>query len=305
MDLAEFRLFAEHLPVADAMQGEQDFAMPREDALKAALAAFEADQRRHLSLPLVHPDRQPLRFDWPAALKHFRILGSDKERTDEAFCVFDALPWLGMKDAACAFLATGQGQAIYASEHYLPEILDDHAGLRRLPKGSFGQDYCDVMERDGLSAAGLIADFEAARGGRVRLDDKIEWYAERLRDTHDLLHVLTGFGRDVLGEQCVLTFVFGQRPSIGHLFVGYAGAMLTRLNTAWKVPVLRAVYEARQIGRTCLPIAEQPIHKLLAMPTDAVRARLGLRPARHYPQAQRIWRERGIDPKQVLVKPAA
>ena len=302
MDLAEFRLFAEQLPAADAVQGGLASVAPSEDALKEALAKFEAEQLRHLSLPLVHPDRQPLRFDWPAAFRHFRILGNDKERTDEAFCVFDALPWLGMTDAARAFLASEQGQAIYASERYLPEILDDHAALRRLPKGSFGQDYCDVMERDGLSAAGLIADFEAARGGRVRLDDKIEWYAERLRDTHDLLHVLTGFGRDVLGEQCVLTFVFGQRPSIGHLFVGYAGALLTRFNTGWEVPVLRAVYEARQIGKHCLPIAEQPIRELLAMPTDAVRARLGLRPASHYPEARRIWRERGIDPKLVLVK---
>ena len=305
MDLAGSNQFAEILPAADGMQGGQDDAVPGEDALKTAVAAFEAEQLRHLSLPLVHADRQPLRFDWPAAFRHFRILGSDKERTDEAFCVFDALPWLGMKDAACAFLATEQGQAIYASERYLPEILDDHAALRRLPKGSFGQDYCYVMERDGLSAAGLIADFNAARGGRVRLDDKIEWYAERLRDTHDLLHVLTGFGRDVLGEQCVLTFVFGQRPSIGHLFVGYAGALLTRFDTAWKVPVLRAVYEARQIGKSCLPIAEQPILELLAMPTDAVRARLGLRPARYYPEAQQIWREDGVDPMQVLVKATA
>ena len=305
MDLAQFRLFTEQLPAADTLQDGPDLAAPREEALKAALAAFEAEQHRHLNLPLAHPDRQPLRFDWPAAIRHFRILGNDKERTDEAFCVFDSLPWLGMYDAARAFLASEQGQAIYASEPYLPDILDDHAALRRLPKGSFGQDYCDVMERDGLSAAGLIADFEAARGSRVRLDDKIEWYAERLRDTHDLLHVLTCFGRDVLGEQCVLTFVYGQRPSLGHLFVGYAGAMLTRLNTGWEVPVLRAVYEARQIGKHCLPIAEQPVRELLAMPTDAVRERLGLRPARYYPEARRIWRERGIDPKLVLVKAAA
>jgi hypothetical protein len=68
------------------------------------------------------------------------------------------------------------------------------------------------------------------------------------------------------------------------------------------VPVLRAVLEARQIGKSCLPIAEQPIRELLAMPTEEVRARLGLRLARRYHDALRIMRERGIDPKLVLAK---
>ena len=48
-------------------------------------------------------------------------------------------------------------------------ILDDHAALRRLPKGSLGQDYCDFMERDGLTAASLVAEFEICRGDRPRL----------------------------------------------------------------------------------------------------------------------------------------
>ncbi len=305
MDLAEFRRFTEYLPPAESLRGGHGETVPRDDALEELLAAFIAGREPHRILPLVHPDRQSMRFDWSSALKHFRLLRSDKERTREAFHIFEALPWVGMTGAACTFLATDRGQAIYASEPYLPDILEDHVALRRLPMGSLAHDYCDHMERESLSAAELVAEYEEWRSGRARLDDKVEWYVDRLRDTHDLLHVLTGFGRDVLGEQCVLAFVYKQRPSVGHLFVGYAGAAMTRLNSAWKVPVLRAVFEARQIGKACLPIAEQPIRELLAMPTDAVRARLNLRPARYYPKAQHIWREEGIDPHQVLAKAAA
>jgi ubiquinone biosynthesis protein COQ4 len=303
MDLARYSQFAEQVSPADSLRDGYGEVTSRDEALEAALAAYAAEQQRHLDLPLVHPDRKPLRFDWPGALRHFRVLGGDKELTYEAFRVFDALPWLGMADAACAFLATDRGQAIFADEPYLPDLLDDHVALRRLPKGSLGQDYCDHMESDGLTAAGLVAEFRAAREGCVRLDDKVEWYADRLRDSHDLLHVLTEFDRDVLGEQCVLAFVFHQRPSVGHLFVGYAGAMLTRLHSDWRVPVLRAVFEARQIGKLCPPIIELPIRELLAMPTKAVRARLNLRPARYYREARRIWQTRGIDPKQVLANP--
>jgi ubiquinone biosynthesis protein COQ4 len=304
MDLAEFRRFAEQLPPAESLRAGTSETVPNDQALEELLAAFIAGQCPRPQLPLIHPDRQPMRLDWLKAWKHFRLLGSDKERTSDAFCVFRALPWVGVSDAACAFLATSQGRAIYADEPYLPDILDDHAALRRLPRGSLGQDYCNHMERDGLSAAALVAEYEKGRSDGGRIDDRVEWYLDRLRDTHDLLHVLTGFGRDVLGEQCVLAFVFKQRPSIGHLFVGYAGAALTRFNSPWQVPVLRAVFEARQIGKSCLPIAEQPIRELLAMPTENVRARLGLRPARRYHDALRIMRERGIDPKLVLAKAA-
>lgn len=305
MDLALFRSFDDQLPPADARASGAGEAVPSEAVLREMLAQFITAQGRYLDAPLIHPDRRPLQMDWRSALRHFRVLESDKERTREAFHVFEALPWIGMADAACSFLASGQGQAVYASEPCLPAILDDHVALRRLPKGSLAHAYCDHMECEELSAAGLIAEYEEWRGGRVRLDDKVEWYADRLRDTHDLLHVLSGFGRDALGEQCVLALVFKQRPSIGHLFVGYAGAALTRLNSQWKVPVLRAVFEARKIGRNCLSIAETPIRELLPMPLDEARARLNMRPARFYHEAHRIWRELGTDPKLMLAKVAA
>ena len=304
MDLAEFRKFTERLPPADALRDGPGGDLPADSALEGLLAEFVARQDKHRRLPLIHPDRKPMRFDWLSGWKHFRLLGRDKERTSDAFRVYDALPWVGVSDAACAFLATSHGRAIYDSELSLSDILDDHAALRRLPMGSLGQEYCDFMERNGLTAAALIAEFEEARGDGQRIDDRVEWYLDRLRDTHDLLHVLTGFGRDVLGEQCVLAFVFKQRPSIGHLFLSYAGAALTRLDSPWKVPVLRAVIEARRIGKSCLPVAEQPIRELLAMPTGDVRARLGIRPARLYPEAMRIFREAGVDPGLVLAKAA-
>jgi ubiquinone biosynthesis protein COQ4 len=307
MYLALFRSFEKHMPLADAPASGPDaaapaIAVPCDAALQKLLAEFVAARGRRSDMPLIHTDRVPVQINWARAVRHFRVLESDKERTREAFHVFEALPWIGMVDAACAFLATPHGQAVYASEVYLPAILDDHAALRRLPKGSLAHDYCDHMEREGLSAAGLVAEYEEWRDGRVRLDDKVEWYADRLRDTHDLLHVLSGFGRDALGEQCVLALVFKQRPSIGHLFLSYVGAGLTRLNSDWQVPVLRAVFEARKIGKDCLPIAEQPIRQLLALPLDEARARLNMRPARSYHEAHRIWREKGADPQQILAK---
>src|SRR3546814_11351271 len=89
---------------------------------------------------------------------------------------------------------------------YLPALLDDHDALRRLPVGSVGRVYVDFMEREGLTAQGLVDESLKFRHGKQRHDDKMALYGDRLRDTHDLFHILTGYGRDALGVQCVPAF---------------------------------------------------------------------------------------------------
>ena len=296
MDLAEFKQFAEQLAPGDASRGGPRETVPSNDALQVLLAALAERQERHLQLPLIHPDRQPFRFDVFKAWRHFQNIKADKEQTSEAFCLFNALPWRNVDVAAKRFLDTEHGRAIYASEPFLPDLLDDHAALRRMPKGTLAHDYCDFMERDGLTAAGLVSEYEHRHSGEPRIDDKIEWYVDRLRDTHDLLHVLTVFRRDSLGEQCVLAFVFHQRPSWGHIALAYGGTMVTGHATGTYLGVLRAVREAQLIGQSCPPIAEESVRDLLATPTDAVRQRFGIRPARLYGELHRKWREAGIEP---------
>lgn len=250
----------------------------------------------HALLPLRHHDRQPLRHDFALAWKHFNAFKQDKEKTSVAFCVFEALPWIEIDHAAESFLATDKGRAVYASEPYLYEVLDDRRLLRTYPKGSLAHDYCDFMEREGLTAAGLVAESETMRAGRARLDDRIEWYVDRQRDVHDLIHVLTSYGRDGLGEQCVAAFVFGQRPSWGHIFIAYAGALVTRHQLGTRAPVVRAVREAQKIGQKCPRIAEHSIRELLALPTAVVREMFGIRPPQLYDEVHRIWRAAGIEP---------
>src|SRR3546814_15517412 len=79
------------------------------------------------------------------------------------------------------------------------------------------------MEREGLTEQGLVDESLKFRRGKPSHDDMLELYGNRLRDTHDLFHILTGYGRDALGEQCVLAFSYSQTPSWGPLFLAWAG----------------------------------------------------------------------------------
>ena len=246
------------------------------------------------------PGRPALRYDFPKAWRHFKELVKDKENTAEVLPIFEALPWRGVYDAARAFLNTARGQAIRLNEPSLVEILDDHASLRKLPAGSVAQVYCDFMEREGLSAQGLVDELDTYRRPDQTFNDQVDWYYRRMRDTHDLMHILSGYGRDALGEQCVLAFTYGQQPALAHLFLGYAGAFEMKKRVKTPVPIFRAVREAQKMGGSIPRLIEMPIRDILAMSVEEARRSLGIKPTRYYTETHAKWRAAGIDPYDLL-----
>lgn len=255
-------------------------------------------------LPLMLPGRPVMRYDFPKAWRHFKELIKDKENTAEVTPIFEALPWLGIYDAALAFLQSERGQAIRKSEPSLVAILDDHESLRKLPAGSLAHVYCDFMEREGLSAQGLVDELDRNRPPEMYWDDQVSWYFNRMRDTHDLLHVLTGYGRDALGEQCVLAFTYSQQPALAHLFLGYAGALEIRKRATVKVPVFRAVREGQKQGKACPRLVEMPIRELLALPLEEARRQLNIAEPHWYRESHARWHAAGIDPYDLIAPEA-
>ena len=260
-----------------------------------------------VDLPVMLPGRPKMRYDLPKAWRNFRDLVKDKEDTSKVTEIFQALPWRGIYDAALSFLKTERAQEIRRKEPSLVAILDNHEELRKLPKDSLAHIYCDFMEREGLSAQGLVDELDKNRPADMYWDDQVTWYFNRMRDTHDLMHILSGFGRDALGEQCVLAFTYSQQPSPAHLFLGYAGALEIARRATVKVPVFRAVREGQKMGKVCPRLVEMSITELLALPIEDVRAKLNIKPPKFYNQAHATWRAAGVDPYDLMapVKQAA
>jgi len=248
---------------------------------------------------LRHPDRPQPRYRPLRAWKNFRLLIKDKEDTSLVFKIFESLPSKDFLPRVEQLALSERGEYLRRTEPTLPEILDDHDALRRTPKGSLAHAYCDFMESEGLTAAGLVA--EAERLGRPKFPDLVQWFAERSRDTHDLFHVLTGYGRDALGEQCVLLFTHGQSPSHGHLLIGYAGAAnIKKMVKGSKAPVFGAVRQAHRTGTGAPRLIDQSIRELLAQPLETVRAQLNIPEPTKYRECHRIWRSEGVDPYNLL-----
>jgi len=247
-----------------------------------------------------HPDRIRPRFRPFKALRHFRNLIADKEDTEQVFHIFEALPRSNFVRDAKTFVESDQGKALMQSENYLPTTLDDHDRLKQLPANSVGRAYVKFMESEGLTAQGLVDEYDKFRNKTQQFDDQIEWYGNRQRDTHDLFHVLTGYGRDPLGEQCVLAFTYGQNRNLGNIFIAYAGAFELSRRVKSDAPIFAATVEGQRRGKRAGKIADQNIMELLAEPLDAARERLNIGKPTQYDRAHEIYRSIGIDPYDFL-----
>lgn len=247
-----------------------------------------------VNIPLYHPLRPAARLRPFKTLGHFQKLVANKEDTEQVFHMTDCLPSASYDQVLRTFCESAQGQRLMAQEPCLPDLLDDHDHLLSLPEGSVAHAYVAFMRSEELSAAGLVA--ESAKAGRPHFDDQAQWFHDRLRDTHDLVHVLTGYGRDPLGEQCALGFSYGQYKSWTDAFLAWAGAFELWRRVKADAPVFAAVREAVQIGKGAQPLFAQDIPALLAEPLESARARMNIRPSTHYARAHKAYRARGIDP---------
>jgi len=258
----------------------------------------------HADIPFHHPDRPGSEFRPLKAWRHFKALIADKEDTEQVFHIIAALRGRKFRDIAQRFWNTEKGQKLLTANERLIDILDDHATLKQLPAGTVGRVYVEFMEREGLSAAGLEAEYAKFTTAGMRFEDGIDRYGDRLRDTHDLHHILTGYGRDALGEQCVLAFTFAQHRNLGVGFIAYAGGIELKRRVAPSAPIMGAVHEGYQIGKAAKNLVHEDIEALLREPLADARKRLGIAEPKTYHAAHAAMRSEGIDPYNLLAAAA-
>ncbi len=248
----------------------------------------------------VHRDRKGLRLRPLKALRHFRNLIADKEDTAQVFYIIEALNGKALLRGFEDFERTEKGRLRIAERRDLVPLLDDHAAISKFPAGSVGAAYLEFMQREGLSAAGLVEEFDRFSDGYPTYNDVLEWYGHRLRDTHDLMHVLTGYNRDALGEVCVLAFSHGQAPGLGVIFISYMGGREIKKIAPRGAPVMEAMHEGKRNGKLAQRVVLEDIMELLAEPLEAARARLGILPPTQYDEVHRIFRQAGQEPMEIL-----
>lgn len=226
--------------------------------------------------PLHHPDRKLAGFQPLKAMGHFKKLIADKEDTEQVFHIIEALKGHKSAKQAADFVQSPEGQALLRADRDLPAMLDNHDNWADMAEDSVAQHYVRFMKREGLTAQGLVEESYKWLSKEDRPNDLYEWYFERLRDTHDLFHVLSGYGRDALGELCLLGFSYAQNHNRGVLFIAYAGARQLKKDSGSAAPVFAAVREGQRLGAAAAKLAHQDVEKLLSLSLEEAREQLGI-----------------------------
>lgn len=116
-----------------------------------------------------------------------------------------------------AFVETEHGGRLFEEHSDLSAHLDDREALAAMAEGSLGRRYLEFM--DGM--LGADEEVMAAAGGFVSLlrveevgrelgwPEEHIWFMRRLALTHDLTHLLTGYGADNAGEFANIAYTTG------------------------------------------------------------------------------------------------
>ena len=252
-------------------------------------------------LPLVAPDRKISGFRPLKVLHHFGKLVEDKEDTEQVFHIIEATKGRRSHAQAHAFILSEEGQRFMADSVSIPAMLDDHDRWADCGPETVAAHYIAFMKREGLSAAGLVAESHKWAPPESLPRDQTQWYFDRLRDTHDLFHVLTGYGRDALGEASLLGFSYEQNHNTGILFIAYAGARQIGKVSGTKAPLFAAIREGRRLGRAAGKIAHQDIAALMREDIGTARARLNIGTPEAYRQCLAILESEGTMREQLTL----
>jgi ubiquinone biosynthesis protein COQ4 len=237
------------------------------------------------------------RRDWKRAWRALRNLIDDPDRTDQVFEIVRALSGGSFERAYQRFVATADGRRLLVERPSLLATLSDRAALVALPAGSFGRAYADFMHAGQLDAAGLVEAAETARNSypiEVQEDEDHRFFGDRLRDMHDLWHVLTGYGRDEAGEAANLAFTLGQVWNPGIAVIVVASALLgpKEVTFYWQ----RYLFRAWRRGRKARLLTAVPYERLLAKPLEQVRSLLAIEAAQITHPDGILIANRGEDP---------
>jgi ubiquinone biosynthesis protein COQ4 len=204
------------------------------------------------------------------AMRALKTLINDPERTEQVFIIIRAMSGNSLQKAYERFRKTPFGQQVMSDRRVLISALQDRDSLRQLPADSLGRRYLGFVEREEISADGLV---EASETGTID-DSGLRHYSERMRDMHDLWHVTTGYGRDTFGEACLLAFTYAQTKNRGVGIIALVA--MVKISRELGSGVRGAMWQAYKAGRKAAWLPEQDWEHLLSQPLQQVREQLNV-----------------------------
>jgi len=215
--------------------------------------------------------------DWKTGISAGRALMTDPKDTRQVFLVMQAMNRGANAKGYRKLLRTEQGGKIAFQKTELAEHLSNPQYRKGFAVGTVGHAYHRMIEATGYSADGL-ADISNIKALDENVQHPYEWYTRRIRDVHDIWHVLTGYSPDEpLEESCLVAFSYAQTKGLGWAIIAIL-SMLSSLKIKGGRHHIGSIWEAFRNGRKAKWLPGQDYDKLLNEPLEAARARLNIQP---------------------------
>ena len=194
------------------------------------------------------------------------------------------------------------GRRLLEERPDLCATLNDMPALAAMPEGSLGRAFHTFMDHPetipGYMLSGLI--YRDDWFDTVPMDDELRWAVERWFQTHDLMHVVSGYGADLPGEGLNIYFSGGYCVGLSWRMTFWSPyGLAPRLmrpsieRRRW-LGYLREAWERGSAARQHLPFESVPWEELLPQPLVDVRRTLGLRPLADPAMSSAEWTDEGF-----------
>lgn len=212
-------------------------------------------------------DRQLRNIDYIQTIKGVVTLLRDPGQTDSIYDVEEGLRNIKAAQLSVEFLKSKPEVAAIIAERYLAPEPDMEA-LLKLPKESLGYAYASY-----LTEAGFDPNFYR----KIAVVDDVSYVFLRIRQSHDIWHIITDMKTDVIGELGLKGFELAQtrRPMSIILLAG--GLLRTLLSSPEDLNLLLdRIAVGYRMGAKAKPFLAQKWEENWEKPLSEWRAELGV-----------------------------
>jgi len=211
--------------------------------------------------------------DWKTAIKCVKKVIKNPEDTKNIFALATAVNGPSLITMYHKLLETKEGGELAGK---LPEFADLYPLLDKCPEGSVGH---AILNNQKYSLESLINISKRGTSNSIDIKHPYMWVARRVRDTHDMYHMLTGYKMDsVLGEGCLAAFTYAQTKSYLWGLIFLSGIWMFKGSPR----KIAALFEAYRRGKKCSWLLIENYETMIYEDLEKCRKRLNLPKAKVY-----------------------
>lgn len=149
--------------------------------------------------PPVLPENPSLLTRLRAGLKTLKVLQVEPTNPAYGAVFYDSVEMGRCEELARQFSRHAEGRRLLAEKPSLSAGELDLEGLAKLPPGTFGYEFARYYREKNLQPIETLSPPK----------NDAQYIAKRLRETHDFIHLVTGYNIDVMGEMELQAFTLG------------------------------------------------------------------------------------------------